>query len=413
MKAEIERKDDQELSREQPSQSVLDHIRRLTSFREFMIMAIVIAGCLAMWITTPIFMTFGNWSALLLQVSVECVVAIGMTILLVSGGFDLSVGSTFALAGAVTAMMIVSGLAPWLAILLGLGTGAVIGFFNGFIIAKIGINPFVTTLAMMSMVRGMLLVITRGRNISGLPESFRVIGQGNIHGIQNPIWIGLLMVMVGDILLRKSRFFRQNYYLGGNERAATLSGIRVERLKIFNYSLTGLLAAFAGILMTARLGAASVTAGTGLELKVISAVIIGGASAQQAGGRLSTWPASPGTTGIQASLFTGLQKVRWSRWHVARQLSLRKIISELTRFRLGPSIRQCSIDSYRNTLRTLKRPERLSIAFIREEGSLPSRKLLPCLFFWPARKQQISRRPIFAATADTPFKVNNLLPEEL
>lgn len=278
MKAEIETKDDQELGRDQPSQSVLDHIGRLTSFREFMIMAIVIAGCLAMWITTPIFMTFGNWSALLLQVSVECVVAIGMTILLVSGGFDLSVGSTFALAGAVTAMMIVSGLTPWLAILLGLAAGAVIGFLNGFIIAKIGINPFVTTLAMMSMVRGMLLVITRGRNISGLPESFRVIGQGNIHGIQNPIWIGLLMVLIGDILLRKSRFFRQNYYLGGNERAAILSGIRVERLKIFNYSLTGLLAAFAGILMTARLGAASVTAGTGLELKVISAVIIGGAS---------------------------------------------------------------------------------------------------------------------------------------
>jgi ribose transport system permease protein len=278
MKAEIEPKDDQELGRDQPSQSVLDHIGRLTSFREFMIMAIVIAGCLAMWITTPIFMTFGNWSALLLQVSVECVVAIGMTILLVSGGFDLSVGSTFALAGAVTAMMIVSGLTPWLAILLGLAAGAVIGFLNGFIIAKIGINPFVTTLAMMSMVRGMLLVITRGRNISGLPESFRVIGQGNIHGIQNPIWIGLLMVLIGDILLRKSRFFRQNYYLGGNERAAMLSGIRVERLKIFNYSLTGLLAAFAGILMTARLGAASVTAGTGLELKVISAVIIGGAS---------------------------------------------------------------------------------------------------------------------------------------
>jgi ribose transport system permease protein len=278
MKAQIEPRDDRDLRRDQPPQSVFDHFRRLTSFREFMIMAIVVVGCLIMWITTPIFMTFGNWSALLLQVSVECVVAIGMTILLVSGGFDLSVGSTFALAGAVTAMTIVSGLAPWLAMLLGLASGAIIGFVNGFIIAKIGINPFVTTLAMMSMVRGMLLVITRGRNISGLPESFRVIGQGNIHGIQNPIWIGLLMVLIGDILLRKSRFFRQNYYLGGNERAASLSGIRVERLKIFNYSLTGLLAAFAGILMTARLGAASVTAGTGLELKVISAVIIGGAS---------------------------------------------------------------------------------------------------------------------------------------
>jgi len=278
MKTDVEPKGAPTLQSQQPSQSMLEHLKRLTSFREFMILAIVIAGCLAMSITTPIFMTFGNWSALLLQVSIECIVAIGMTILLVSGGFDLSVGSTFAFAGAMTAMTMSSGAPPWAALLVGLASGAVIGFCNGFIIAKIGINPFVTTLAMMSMVRGMLLVITRGRNISGLPESFRVIGQGNVHGVQNPIWIALLMVLIGDILLRKSRFFRQNYYLGGNERAAMLSGIRIDRLKIFNYSLTGLLAAFAGIIMTARLGAASVTAGTGLELKVISAVIIGGAS---------------------------------------------------------------------------------------------------------------------------------------
>lgn len=279
MKAgKIEPDKQSDLEREQPAPLVLDPFRRLTSFREFMILAIVVAGCVAMWITTPIFMTFANWSALLLQVSIECVVAIGMTILLVSGGFDLSVGSTFALAGAVTAMTIVSGVPPGIALFIGLGTGAVIGFLNGFIIAKIGINPFVTTLAMMSIVRGLLLVITRGRNISGLPESFRVLGQGKVLGVQNPIWIALLMVLLGDILLRKSRFFRQNYYLGGNERAAVLSGIKVQRLKIFNYALTGALAAFSGILMTARLGAASVTAGTGLELRVISAVIIGGAS---------------------------------------------------------------------------------------------------------------------------------------
>jgi ribose transport system permease protein len=278
MKAGVEPKDQRDLDEEQPAPRALDLLGRLTSFREFMILAIVITGCVVMWFTTPIFMTFANWSALLLQVSVECIVAIGMTILLASGGFDLSVGSTFALAGAVTAMAIVSGVVPPIAFFLGLGTGAVIGFLNGFIIARIGINPFVTTLAMMSMVRGLLLVITRGRNISGLPESFRVLGQGSLYGIQNPIWIALLMVLIGDILLRKSRFFRQNYYIGGNERAAVLSGIRVERLKIFNYAFTGVLAAFAGILMTARLGAASVTAGTGLELKVISAVIIGGAS---------------------------------------------------------------------------------------------------------------------------------------
>jgi ribose transport system permease protein len=278
MKTDVEPKKEKDTKIEKQTPLVLELVSRLTSFREFMILAIVVAGCIVMWFTTPIFMTFGNWSALLLQVSVECIVAIGMTILLASGGFDLSVGSTFALAGAMTAMTMVSGIPPIIAVLVGLATGAVIGFLNGFIIAKIGINPFVTTLAMMSMVRGMLLVITRGRNISGLPGSFRILGEGNVWGIQNPIWIALLMVLIGDILLRKSRFFRQNYYLGGNERAAVLSGIKVDRLKIFNYAFTGVLAAFAGILMTARLGSASVTAGTGLELKVISAVIIGGAS---------------------------------------------------------------------------------------------------------------------------------------
>jgi ribose transport system permease protein len=227
---------------------------------------------------SPTFMTPGNWSALLLQVSVEVIVAIGMTILLVSGGFDLSVGSTFAFGGAVTAMAMVSGLPTILAIAIGLLIGTAIGSINGFIIARIGINPFVTTLAMMSIVRGMLLVITRGGNISGLPADFRFIGEGHLFGVQNPILIALFMVFVGDILLRKSAFFRQNYYLGGNEHAAVLSGMRVDRLKIFNYALTGFLAALAGILMTARLRSASVTAGTGLELKVISAVIIGGAS---------------------------------------------------------------------------------------------------------------------------------------
>src|SRR4029077_11655405 len=146
MKTDVEPKGEPALQSQQPPQLMFEHLRRLTSFREFMILAIVIAGCLVMWITTPIFMTFGNWSALLLQVSIECIVAIGMTILLVGGGFDLSVGSTFAFAGAMTAMTMSSGLPPWAALLVGMAAGAVIGFRNGFIIAKIGINPFVTTL---------------------------------------------------------------------------------------------------------------------------------------------------------------------------------------------------------------------------------------------------------------------------
>src|SRR6516165_10790644 len=116
MKAEVEPNNQRDLDRQQPAPLILDLFSRLTGFREFMILAIVVAGCVVMWVTTPIFMTFANWSALLLQVSLECIVALGMTILLVSGGFDLSVGSTFGLAGAVTAMAIVSGVPPTIAL---------------------------------------------------------------------------------------------------------------------------------------------------------------------------------------------------------------------------------------------------------------------------------------------------------
>lgn len=252
----------------------------LKGFRELMIVAIILAAGVAMTIASPVFLTQSNLMALLLGLSAESIVAIGMTILLVAGGFDLSVGSTVALTGAIAAWCMAAGVSMPLAVLVGLIAGAAIGATNGVIIAKAGINPFITTLAMMSIIRGVLLVVTRGRNITGLPDSFKAIGQGNLAGIQNPILIAAVLILIGDLLLRKSRFFRQNYYIGGNPRAAMLSGIAVDRMTIFNYALTGFLAALAGLVMTARLGAASVTAGTNLELKVISAVIIGGASLQ-------------------------------------------------------------------------------------------------------------------------------------
>lgn len=255
-------------------------LARITDFREFMILMIIIGAGVIMTFASPIFLTSGNILANLLGLSIESIVAIGMTILLVSGGFDMSVGATVALTGAVAAMCMVNGVPVPLAILIGLALGALIGIINGLIIAKIGINPFITTLGMMSIVRGFLLVVTQARNIAGLPDSFKIIGQGNLLGVQFPIIFALVLIVIGDLLLRKSRFFRQNYYIGGNEKAAILTGIDVNRLKIFNYGLTGFLAALAGLIMTARLGTASTTAGTGLELKVISSVIIGGASLQ-------------------------------------------------------------------------------------------------------------------------------------
>ncbi len=257
---------------------IVARLARITDQREFMIAYIILLGVIAMAYAVPEFLARQNVSAIMLALADQSIIAVGMTLLLVSGGFDLSVGSTMALAGCTTAIWLTLGLPVPLAIGLGLAVGALVGFINGLVIAEVGINPFITTLGMMSLARGLLMVVSDGKNISGLPASFTTIGQGTVLGIQYPIIISIVLVAIGDFLLRRSRFFRQDYYLGANEKAAVLSGINVKRLKVFNYVLTGLLAALAGIIVTARLGSASTSAGQGLELRVISAVIIGGAS---------------------------------------------------------------------------------------------------------------------------------------
>jgi ribose transport system permease protein len=258
----------------------MELIRRLARQREFMIAVVVGAVFLAMCFASPYFLSSGNILALLLGLSVEAIIAVAMTNLMVAGGFDMSVGSVVALTGAATALLLTSEVPVWLAVLVGLSIGAAIGLFNGFIVSKVGINPFVTTLSSLSLFRGLTLILTKGRNISGLPDGFKALGQATLVGVQTPIIIAVVLIIAGDIMLRRFRFFRQSYYIGGNERAARLSGIPVDRMKALAYVFTGLLAGLAGVVMTARLGAASVTAGTGLELRVITAVIIGGASLQ-------------------------------------------------------------------------------------------------------------------------------------
>jgi len=252
-------------------------VKKVTDIREFMILTIIVLFFIAMTFASPYFLTADNLLAVLLGLSVKTIIAISMTILLISGGFDLSVGSVAAFAGIIAAICMRAGMPVPVAILLGLLVGGAIGFFNGFIIAKVGINPFITTLATMMAVRGLVLVVGK-TNISGFPYSFIILGQGKFLGVQSLIIIAIIVVIIGDILLRRSRFFRQNYYIGGNEKAALLSGIRVTNIKIFNYSLSGLMAAFAGILMTSRLDTASLTAGDQMEFRIITAVIIGGAS---------------------------------------------------------------------------------------------------------------------------------------
>ena len=149
---------------------------------------------------------------------------------------------------------------------------------NGLLVARLRINPFITTLGMAMALRGLLLVLARGRAVLNFSSAFTVIGQGRLFGVQYPIYIMLALVFVGELLVRNSRFFRQSYYVGGNEKAARLSGINVGLVKIFNYCLVALLAGVAGLMITARFGSSSVTIGSGVELRVITAVIIGGAS---------------------------------------------------------------------------------------------------------------------------------------
>ena len=253
---------------------------KLTRQREFVIFLIVMGIFIIMSFASPYFLSSGNILALLLGLSIEAIIAVAMTNLMVLGGFDMSVGSIVAFAGAFTAKLLIGGLPVPIAVTAGLVIGGAVGLFNGLVIAKLGINAFVTTLSSLSLFRGLTLILTRGQNISGLPDTFKVIGQANLLGIQTPIIIAVVLIIVGDMMLRRSRFFRQSYYIGGNEKAALLSGIPVDKLKILGYLLTGLFAGAAGVVMTARLGAASVTAGSGLELRVITAVIIGGASLQ-------------------------------------------------------------------------------------------------------------------------------------
>ena len=251
---------------------------RLLDRREIMLLYIIILAAIGLSYAAPAFLTKQSLSAVLLSVADQGIIAVGMTMLLVAGTFDLSVGSTLALSGLVTAVFVSKGMSTPLAVLIGLGTGTLVGVVNGMVITEIGINAFITTLGMMSLLRGLVLVISGGQNVSSLSASFTQIGQGTILGVQYPIIISLAVVALGHFLLSKTRFFRQNYYIGGNEKAAMLSGINVKRMTVLNFALVGFLAALAGIVMTARLGSASTTAGKGIELRVISAVIIGGAS---------------------------------------------------------------------------------------------------------------------------------------
>ncbi|PKM50508.1 MAG: ribose ABC transporter permease [Firmicutes bacterium HGW-Firmicutes-7] len=231
---------------------------------------------------TDRFMTVSNILNVLRQTSINAIIAGGMTYVILTSGIDLSVGSVFAFTGAIGAYLIASDTNVFLTILIVLFLGLLIGGFNGVVISKGKVQPFIATLATMTLARGATLVFTQGKPISTgaseNAEAFAKIGSGYLFSIPIPIYIMVIVFALAYYILKHTRLGRYIYALGGNEEATSLSGINVSKVKILVYMFSGVLAALAGLILTSRLSSAQPTAGSGYELDAIAAVVLGGTS---------------------------------------------------------------------------------------------------------------------------------------
>lgn len=251
---------------------------------------IALGGMLvAMSLLSDSFLTLDNGLNILRQISVNLCLSIGMTLIILTAGIDLSVGAILALSGAVAAGLLKNGFpleslgvslqfTVFGAIVAGLLVGAAAGLFNGVAITRFKLPPFVATLGMFSIARGLTMLWTGGFPITGLGEDFGTIGTGMFLRIPVPVWITAALVGGFVLLTRRTRFGRHLYAVGGNERAARLTGLSVDRIKIAVYTLGGMLSGVAGLIVTSRLDSAQPNAGLGYELDSIAAVVIGGTS---------------------------------------------------------------------------------------------------------------------------------------
>ncbi|WP_174818928.1 ABC transporter permease [Ruegeria atlantica] len=253
-------------------------LQAFVDIRELTLIVLIAAIIIVMSNFNPYFLSFSNFRAVAVGMAPTAIIVIGMAILLASGGFDLSVGSVMALSSTVVAMLLLTGMPIPLAVVCGLVLGGIVGVVNGLLVTGLGINPLIATLGTMSIARGIALVLTEGFSVSSLPASFAWIGKADIGGFPVIVLFTILLVVLFDLAVRHTRFFRQVYFIGANEKAAMLSGIHVTRVRIILYALTGILAALAGVLLASRLMSGTPTAGNGIELQVLAAAVIGGAS---------------------------------------------------------------------------------------------------------------------------------------
>ena len=254
----------------------MHYINRLRQYGLPIVFSII---CLIISFISPQFLTVSNWTIIITQVSINAILAFGVTFVIITGGIDLSLGSIVAVASVSAAMLAHPDTYPvLLPVFMGLSAGLLMGAFNGFIITKSKIAPFIVTLGTMTIGRGLALILSNGRPVSNLSDSFIFLGSGKILGIPILIIILIFMFIICSVILNKTILGRYIYALGGNEQAAGASGINVSQVKLAVYSISGLLAGLAGILLTSRITTGQPNAGAGFELDAIAAVVIGGTS---------------------------------------------------------------------------------------------------------------------------------------
>ena len=266
--------------KERGTSGAVEAVRRLLRMRETGLILIILALFVVMSFASPYFLTWNNLRAMAMAFAVEGIVVVGMTVLLISGGIDLSVGSVTALAMVIAGLLFLNGVDPWIASAVAIAACTAIGAGMGFFVTRVGLHHFIVSLAVMVIARGLCLLGTGGRPLGlyTLPPEFKFIGQGSIGPIPIVILIFVIVVIAFDFLLRRTTMFRKVFYTGSNEKAAAYSGIRTKKVVFLTTTLCSALCGVAGIIYMARFGSAQPTFGIGMELHVIAAAVIGGAS---------------------------------------------------------------------------------------------------------------------------------------
>ena len=258
-----------------------NYLVKMMEHREFNILVLVLIVGLILSFATKNFATSRNFLTLGISISVDVILVIGMSMVLATGGVDLSIGSILGIACMATGFFHVSlGLNIWLSSFLAIVISAILGAINGFMIGKVKITPLIVTLAMMGMARGLIYVVTEGATIAvnEAPATFLWLGKGRVIGMPMLIIIAVILVILLDIAMRRMMSFRKMYYVGSNEKASVLSGVDVFKTKMFTYIFNAVLCGIAGVLTLSRFTVATPKAGLGAEMRIISACVIGGSS---------------------------------------------------------------------------------------------------------------------------------------